>query len=57
MVYARRKIMTLDKALIAVIIMALVTYIPRSLPIVIFRREIKSIYITPVNDYCLSYKK
>lgn len=43
--------MTLNKALFAVLIMALVTYIPRSLPIVIFRREIKSIYIKSFLKY------
>lgn len=43
--------MKLDKALIAVILMALVTYIPRSLPIVIFRREIKSTYIKSFLHY------
>ncbi|NLC18861.1 MAG: AzlD domain-containing protein [Clostridiales bacterium] len=43
--------MTLDKALIAVLIMALVTYIPRSLPIAIFRREIKSLYIKSFLKY------
>lgn len=34
-----------EKAFIAVVIMALVTYIPRALPILVFRREIKSTYI------------
>jgi branched-subunit amino acid transport protein len=37
--------MRLEKAFIAVVIMALVTYIPRALPILVFRREIKSTYI------------
>ena len=43
--------MTLNKALFAVLIMALVTYIPRSLPIVVFRREIKSSYIKSFLKY------
>ncbi len=37
--------MNLRYAFTAVILMALVTYIPRVLPIVIFRKEIKSNYI------------
>ena len=37
--------MDLTYAFIAVLLMATVTYIPRVLPIVIFRREIKSKYI------------
>lgn len=37
--------MNLTYAFIAVILMALVTYISRVLPIVVFRREIKSKYI------------
>lgn len=37
--------MNVTYAFIAVILMALVTYIPRVLPIVVFRREIKSKYI------------
>lgn len=37
--------MNLTYAIIAVILMAIVTYIPRVLPIVIFRKEIKSKYI------------
>ena len=37
--------MTLGKAFIAVLFMALVTYIPRALPLAIFRKEIKSNYI------------
>lgn len=43
--------MKLEKAFLAVIIMALVTYIPRALPIVIFRREIKSTYIKSFLQY------
>lgn len=37
--------MNLKYALIAVILMALVTYLPRVLPIVVFRKEIKSIRV------------
>lgn len=37
--------MNLQYAFIAVILMALVTYLPRVLPIVIFRKEIKSIRV------------
>ncbi|TAH64766.1 MAG: AzlD domain-containing protein [Anaerolineaceae bacterium] len=37
--------MNLTYAFIAIILMAIVTYIPRVLPIVIFRKEIKSNYI------------
>lgn len=37
--------MNLKYAFIAVILMAIVTYIPRVLPIVIFRKEIKSNYV------------
>ncbi len=37
--------MNLRYAFIAVILMAIVTYIPRVLPIVVFRKEIKSKYI------------
>ena len=33
------------KAFISVLVMALVTYIPRVLPVSIFRHEIKSVYI------------
>lgn len=35
----------IQKAFIAVLLMALVTYIPRVLPIAIFRREIKSPFL------------
>lgn len=35
----------MSKALIAVLLMALVTYIPRVLPVSLFRKEIKSKYI------------
>lgn len=34
--------MNLNYALIAIVLMALVTYLPRVLPIVVFRKEIKS---------------
>lgn len=37
--------MNLKYAFTAVILMAIVTYIPRVLPIIIFRKEIKSNYI------------
>lgn len=43
--------MNLKYAFIAVIIMAIVTYIPRVLPIAIFRREIKSRYIKSFLSY------
>jgi branched-subunit amino acid transport protein len=39
------------KAFISVIIMALVTYIPRVLPVSIFRKEIKSVYIKSLLYY------
>jgi branched-subunit amino acid transport protein len=43
--------MKLENALLAVILMALVTYIPRVLPIAIFRKEIKSTYIKSFLQY------
>jgi branched-subunit amino acid transport protein len=43
--------MKLENAFLAVIIMALVTYIPRALPVVIFRKEIKSTYIKSFLQY------
>jgi branched-subunit amino acid transport protein len=43
--------MKLEKAFLAVIFMALVTYIPRVLPIAIFRKEIKSTYIKSFLQY------
>lgn len=43
--------MNLKYAFIAVILMAMVTYIPRVLPIVIFRKEIKSKYIKSFLHY------
>ncbi|MBE5968422.1 MAG: AzlD domain-containing protein [Lachnospiraceae bacterium] len=41
----------MKKAFLAVLLMALFTYIPRVLPIVIFRREIKSTYIKSFLNY------
>ncbi len=41
----------MNKALIAVLLMALVTYIPRVIPVSIFRKEIKSIYIKSFLKY------
>lgn len=41
----------MTKAFIAIILMALVTYIPRVLPLVLFRKEIKSIYIKTFLKY------
>ncbi len=35
----------MGKEVTAVLLMALVTYIPRALPVSLFRREIKSVYI------------
>lgn len=35
----------MTKILIAILLMALVTYIPRVLPIAVFRKEIKSVWI------------
>jgi branched-subunit amino acid transport protein len=43
--------MQLERAFLAMILMALVTYIPRVLPIVIFRKEIKSKYIKSFLQY------
>ncbi|NLK75660.1 MAG: AzlD domain-containing protein [Clostridiales bacterium] len=43
--------MSLHKAVIAVILMAAVTYIPRVLPIIVFRKEIKSKYIKSFLHY------
>lgn len=37
--------MNIENALMAVLLMALVTYLPRMLPLAIFRKEIKSRYI------------
>ncbi len=43
--------MILERAIIAVLLMALVTYVPRVLPFLIFRREIKSTYIKSFLQY------
>lgn len=43
--------MSLNRALIAVILMALVTYIPRVFPILVFRKEIESKYIKSFLQY------
>ena len=42
---------TVPSSFISVILMAMVTYIPRVLPIVIFRKEIKSKYIKSFLHY------
>ena len=41
----------LNRALICVTLMALVTYIPRVLPVTIFRKQIKSRFIRSFLDY------
>lgn len=43
--------MDLKRALICVALMALVTYIPRVLPVTVFRRQIKSRFIRSFLDY------
>ena len=43
--------MNLSYCLIAIAIMAIVTYIPRFVPITFFRREIKSVYLKNFLDY------
>lgn len=43
--------MSIQKQLIAVIVMAVVTYIPRALPITIFQREIKSNFVKSFLQY------
>lgn len=43
--------MNIKKAFTAVLLMALFTYIPRALPVSIFRREIKSTYIKSFLHY------
>lgn len=43
--------MNIKHVIIAVILMALITYIPRMLPITIFRKEIKSTYICSFLNY------
>lgn len=41
----------MHKALIAVLLMALVTYVPRALPVTLFRKQIKSVYIKSFLEY------
>lgn len=41
----------MNKAIIAVLLMALVTYLPRAIPVSIFRKEIKSNYIKSFLKY------
>lgn len=43
--------MSLKAAFLAIILMALVTYIPRVLPLALFRKEIKSKYIKSFLHY------
>lgn len=43
--------MVLKRALICVALMALVTYIPRVLPVTVFRKQIKSRFIRSFLDY------
>jgi branched-subunit amino acid transport protein len=43
--------MTLKNAVLAVLLMALVTYLPRMLPLAIFRKQIKSNYIKSFLQY------
>lgn len=43
--------MKIENAFLAVLIMALVTYVPRALPIVVFRKEIKSTFIKSFLQY------
>jgi branched-subunit amino acid transport protein len=43
--------MDIKKAFLAVVLMALVTYLPRVLPIAVFRKEIKSKYIKSFLTY------
>jgi len=43
--------MSLKSAFLAVLFMAVVTYLPRVLPLAIFRREIKSTYIKSFLKY------
>ncbi len=43
--------MNIHYGLIAILIMALVTYVPRVLPVTIFRKKIKSRYIRSFLDY------
>lgn len=41
----------MNRPVIAVILMALVTYIPRVLPVAIFRKQIKSVYLKSFLGY------
>jgi branched-subunit amino acid transport protein len=41
----------MNKPIIAVLLMALVTYIPRALPVSLFRKEIKSKYVKSFLQY------
>lgn len=43
--------MDLERVLICVALMALVTYIPRVLPVTVFRKQIKSRFIRSFLDY------
>lgn len=43
--------MNIKSAFIAVLLMALVTYLPRALPLAVFRKEIKSKYIKSFLHY------
>lgn len=43
--------MNLNRALTAVILMALVTYLPRVIPLAVFRKDIKSKYIKSFLKY------
>ena len=43
--------MEMNRVLICVLLMAAVTYIPRVLPVTIFRKQIKSRYIRSFLDY------
>lgn len=43
--------MNMTRVMICVVIMAVVTYIPRVLPLTIFRKQIKSKYIRSFLDY------
>lgn len=43
--------MDIKRAFLAVVLMALVTYFPRVLPLAVFRREIKSTYIKSFLSY------
>jgi branched-subunit amino acid transport protein len=43
--------MSLKSAFLAILFMALVTYLPRVMPLVIFRKEIKSKYIKSFLQY------